>query len=332
MSLVMLGYLHLFALLLVPAHAIALAARGRKPDRLYRRWLAAAATAGAAITPLAVIGWTQRSQIGWITRPGWHDAGQLVVSLAGGTALAAALVGLLATWGTVRGGGPGPNGVGTGRRLAWLSVPWLVLPPAVLLAASAIKPVYYLPYVVFCLPAVALLAGCGLAALGWPTRVAAAVLLAVLITPTQLAIRAPDRGGALRPADRILAAQAQPGDAIVYPQDGIPPWYLAYPDGFGRPRDIGLRRPGATAGRLYGISVPRPVLLHRECRVRRVWAAEIGPHWRNPAADLAPGFQLIHRWLPYVGAMRLWLYQQADPPGQQCQGQVVDTPSRDPTP
>jgi mannosyltransferase len=316
MSLVLLGYLHLFALLLVPAHAIALAAPGRKPGRLYLRWLAAAGAAGAAIAPLAALGWTQRGQIGWIQRPGWGDAGQLVISLAGGTVLAAVLIGLLTACGTVRAGGPGANGASTGRRLAWLAVPWLVLPPAALLAASAIKPVYYLPYVVFCLPAVALLAGSGLATLGWPPRVAAAVLLAAVIAPVQVAIRAPDSGGALRPADRILVTRAQPGDAIVYPQEGgIPPWYLAYPDGFGRPRDIGLRLPGATAGRLYGSSVPLPVLLHRECRVRRVWAVEIGPHWRNPAADLAPGFRLIHQWQPYVGAMRMWLYQRAGPPG-----------------
>jgi mannosyltransferase len=316
MSLVLLGYLHLFALLLVPAHAIALPASGRKPAGLYRRWLAAAAAAGATVAPLAALGWTQRGQIGWIQRPGWGDAGQLMISLAGGSVLAAALIGLLAARGTARDGGPGAHGAGTGRRLTWLAVPWLVLPPAALLAASAIKPVYYLPYVVFCLPAVALLAGSGLATLGWLPRVAAAVLLAAVITPVQVAIRAPDSGGALRPADGILVTQAQPGDAIVYPQaGGIPPWYLAYPDGFGRPRDIGLRLPGATAGRLYGISAPLPVLLHRECRVRRVWAAEIGPHWRNPAADLAPGFRLIHQWQPYAGAMRLWLYQRADPPG-----------------
>ena len=317
MSLVLLGYLHLFALLLIPAHAIALAALGRKPGRLGRRWLATAAAAGAAITPLAAIGWAQRSQIGWIPRPGWHDASQLAISLAGGTALAAALIGLLAACGMVRGGGPAPNGADTGRRLVWLAVPWLVVPPATLLAASAIKPVYYLPYVAFCLPPVALLAGCCLAALGWPARMATAALLVVVITPAQLAIRAPDSGGALRPADQILAAQAQPGDAIVYPQGGIPPWYLAYPGGFGRPRDIGLRRPGANAGRLYGTSAPLPLLLRRECRVRRVWAAEIGPQWRNPAADLAPGFRLLRRWQT-GGPMRLWLYQHAGPPGQQC--------------
>src|SRR5262249_60859093 len=102
----------------------------------------------------------------------------------------------------------------------WSAAPWLIVPPAALLAASAIKPVYYLPYVIFCLPAVALLGGCGLAALSWPARATAAVLLAALITPTQLAIRVPDSGGALRPANQMLAAPERHGEAGIYAPDG----------------------------------------------------------------------------------------------------------------
>jgi mannosyltransferase len=314
MSLVLLGYLHLFALLLIPAHAITLAVLGRKGDRRGRRWLAAVAAAGTAVSPLAVIGWAQSGQIAWIPRPGLGDIGQLVSALAGGSALAAVLTILLAVYGAAGGGGLVRHRLGTGRGLGWLAASWLVLPPAVLLAVSAVKPVYYLPYVVFCLPAVALLAGRGLAALRWQARVAAAVLLAVLVVATQLAIREPASGGGLRPADQILTGQARPGDAIVYPQGGIPPWYLAYPGGFGRPRDIGLGQPGAVTGRLYGTSVPRPVLLHRECQVRRVWVAESSPHWDNPAADLRPGFRLTRQWQLYGSGIRLWLYQRAGRP------------------
>lgn len=315
LSLLLLGYLHLFALLLIPAHAVSLPALRRQPGRLYRRWLAVAGAAGAAVSPLAFIGWEQRGQIGWIPRPGWHDAGLLVTSLAGGTAVSAALIGLLAAFGSVRRGELLPGTACADRRLARLAGPWLLLPPVLLLAASAIKPVYYLPYVVFCLPALALLAGCGIAALRpWP-RAAAAVLLLVLMTPAQLAIRVPGSGGALGPADQILVTHEQPGDAVVYPQGGgIPPWSLAFPDGFGRLSDIGLSQSGATAGRLYGTSVPLPVLLWRECAVRRLWVIEIGPRWRDPAPALAPGFRLADRWLPYGGSMRMWLYRRTGLP------------------
>src|SRR5262249_60411189 len=51
-------------------------------------------------------------------------------------------------------------------RLLALSLPWLLLPPAVLLAVSAAHPVYSLRYIMFCAPAAALLAGAGLASLG----------------------------------------------------------------------------------------------------------------------------------------------------------------------
>ena len=319
-SLALLGYLHLFALLLMPAHALALAALGGPRGRLGRRWPAAAAAACAAVLPLAVISGGQSGQIGWIPPPDWGDISQVVIWLTGGSALAAGLTWLLAACGATRGAGrsrppvppgPVPPGPGTGRALAWLAVPWLVLPPAVLLAVSAIKPVYYLPYVVFCLPAAALLAGLGLAALRWPAWAAAAVLLAALIVPTQLAVRDADSGGGMGSGNQILASYARPADAIVYPQGGIPPWYLAWPGGFGRPRDIGLGQPGAATGRLYGTSVPRPELLHRECRVRTVWAAEIGPHWDNPGPYLAPGLRLIRQWQFYGSGVRLWLYRQA---------------------
>ena len=65
--------------------------------------------------------------------------------------------------------------------------------------------------------------------------------------------------------------------------------------------------------------MPRSVLLHRECGVRRVWVAEIGPQWRSLSGYLAPGFRLAGQWEPFGAAMRLWLYQQAAPPGQGCQ-------------
>lgn len=314
LSLVLLGYLHMFALLLVPAHAIALAVPGGvRPHQLFRRWLAAAAAAGAAVVPLATLGWAQRGQIGWISRPGWHEASQLVVALTGGAVLASGLIGLLAAGGAVRPGRSGPGG--GGRRLVWLAVPWLVLPPVVLFAVSAVKPVYYLPYVLFCLPAGALLGGAFLAGLSWPARAAAAALAAALIVPAQIAIRVPGSGGSLWPADQILAARAQPGDAIIYPQGGIPPWDLAYADGFGRLRNIGQADSGAATGRLYGVSAPRSVLLHRECGVRRVWVAEIGPQWRSLSGYLAPGFRLAGQWEPFGAAMRLWLYQQAGAAG-----------------
>jgi mannosyltransferase len=343
LSLVLLGYMHMFALLLVPAHAIALAGLTRNPVRpeegrcgsgggghrtgrqVLLRWLVTVGLAGIMVAPLVAIAWGQRGQIDWISKPGLHAADYLITSLAGGSAASAFLLGFLAVLGVATGDAPAPAGRSilgapsgqAGRRLTWLAAPWLVLPPVTLLAVSQIRPIYYFLYVVFCLPAVALLAGSGLAALSSPVRAAALALVVALVVPTQLAIRVPGSGGALRHASEVVAANERAGDAVIYPDSGIPPWYLAYPHGFGALRNIQMQQSGAAAGRLYGTQVPPPVLARRECGVRRIWAVEMGPRWHDPASYLVPGFRPVHEWEVNDENMRLWLYQAS--PAAACQ-------------
>ena len=206
--------------------------------------------------------------------------------------------------GTARGAA---RSAGADRGLTWLAVPWLVLPPLLLLAVSEIKPVYNGRYVTYCLPAVALLAGTGLAALRWPMRAAAIALVVALAAPTQLGLRVPGNG--MRAAAQFLGAHERPGDAIIYPEPSIPPWDLAYPEGFAHLRDISLGQTAAASGRLYASTVPLPVLERRERDVRRIWAVEMQPA-DNPATYLAPGFRLAHQW-KLDGYLKVWLYTVA---------------------
>ena len=175
-----------------------------------------------------------------------------------------------------------------------------------LLAASEIIPAYNFRYLVFCLPAVALLAGAGLAALPWAPRAVAVALIVALAAPAQLSIRVPGTG--MRAVSQWLAARERPGDAVIYPGSGVPPWYLAYPDGLGRLRDIWMAESGPVSGRLYGVRVSAPVLVQRERGSCRIWAAEMSPPWINPAQDV-PGFRLAGAWQPEPG-VRLWLYRR----------------------
>ena len=299
------------------------------------RWLVTATATAAAAAPVVFWGWRQRGEIGWIRQPGWPDLRYLACWLAAGSATSAVLVGALAVLGARRRDSPGragqPAHTGprrplraltpslsvsapgrTARALTWLALPWLVVPPLALIAVSQITPVYSFRYVVFCLPAVALLAGAGLAALGWVWRAAALALLAVLATPAQLALRAPGSGagGGLQAAAGVLAAHERPGDAVVYPGPAIPPWDLAYPRAFQPLRNIGLSQPGATSGRLYASSVPVPVLIRRERGVSRIWVIEMGPPWQNPGPYLAPSFRLTRTWQPHHGQAKLALYQR----------------------
>jgi mannosyltransferase len=296
LSLVLVGYLQLFGLLLLPAHAVTLIVlgRGSRPGAVagpggipralvaWRQWLVTVAAALVAVAPIATLGWAQRAQIAWIPEPGWSDAGPLVAMLAAGSVWAAIVIGALCVLGGFR----------AAPALTWLAVPWLVLPPLLLLAASVIEPVYFTRYLTYCLPAVALLAGAGLATMRWPVRAGALALVVALVAPVQLAMRAP--GGGMQMVAQFLAAHHRPGDAIVYPGPSIPPWYLAYPDGFAQLRDLSMAQTPAVAGRLFAPAVPRPVLRRREQSVRRIWI--VPTRGQNPAAYLAPGFRLAHEW------------------------------------
>jgi mannosyltransferase len=316
LSLVLLGYLQLFGLLLVPAHAVTLIGLGRneRPEgdsrpngvpraMLLRRWLVTVAAVAVAMAPVAVMGWIQRAQIAWIPKLSWRDAPDLLGTLTAGPVRAAIVIVALSVLGGICAGSAAPAGLrrlasprnrngAMNRGLTWLALPWLAMPPVILLAASVIKPVYFSRYLTFCLPAVALLAGAGLAAMRWPARAGALALVVALLAPTQVAMRAP--GSGMQAVAQFLSAHERPGDAIVYPEASIPPWYLAYPGGFAQLRDVSMAQTPGAAGRLDGDVVTPPVLKQREESVRRIWILPLPG--QNPAPYLAPGFRLAHQW------------------------------------
>src|SRR5262252_8784351 len=125
LSLVLLGYLEVFGLLMVLAHAITLIALGRRRNgpergrpgspgapgglsrsRLARQWLVTIAAVAVAVAPVLVWGWLQRGQIGWIKKPGWSDVDYVVRWLAAGSAASAVAIALLAVLGGRRADAP----------------------------------------------------------------------------------------------------------------------------------------------------------------------------------------------------------------------------------
>src|SRR5262249_58948059 len=151
------------------AGALAFAAGGAPPGRSGRRlvdgWLAAAA-ALVVVSRVALIGWRQRAQIAWI-KPLNVRLVTGLEQLLGPPAMVSVVLVIVAAAAavTIMRGRPRP-GVDRPTRLPALCLPWLLLPPAVLLTASLIHPVYSLRYIVFCTPAAALLIGTAVAALG----------------------------------------------------------------------------------------------------------------------------------------------------------------------
>ena len=293
------------------------------------RWLTAARAAIVMLIPLLVAGYGQRSQISWLARPRLTAVGYLVVSF-GGSRLLAPLVALLVAAGMTT-GLAGWRGVPVD--IVTVAAPWLVLPPLVLLAASQIHPLFNFRYVMYCLPALALLAAAGLAAVtrlammaplgkaAWLPAVLILVLLAALVLGPQRSVRLPSaRPDNLRRVAAIVAAYGRPGDAVLYVPSNRRAYSLAYPAPFRRLRDIALAKSPVAAANLIGTKVPPAILRSRFTAVARVWV--IGQRssrlLRHPVSRLETAevallkpFRLVRRWR--TGQAMLSLYRRSSP-------------------
>jgi mannosyltransferase len=209
---------------------------------------------------------------------------------------------------------------------ATLALPWLVLPAAILLAVSQIHPMYDARYILYSLPALALLIAAGLAwltrlarqvvpaspgraagVLSWLPAVAVLTLLAAMVLAPQRLIRLPSaRADNLATVSAIVAANEQPGDGVLYLPSNKRVFGMAYPAPFQRLRDLALARSPVAAVNLLGTEVPAPTLLARGARVHRIWLVSgrdglvrlqnpVGPQQKAEAV-LLRSFHLVRRW------------------------------------
>ncbi len=165
-------------------------------------------------------------------------------------------------------------------------------------------PVYTFRYIVYCIPAAALLIGAALAALG---RYAGPVALVVIVLAglhSQLAERRPDGHDVnIRYADRLVARHERPGDALLNisaqtgPRKGTGERTLegAYPYGLARLRDVSAGASPEQSGTLGGTYASASVIRQRLTHVTRLWVVE----WTTPKPVPVLhglGFRLIHSW------------------------------------
>ncbi len=339
------GLFNLFALLIVAAHGVTLLltgaggrdGRGQQGSghwigRVPLRWLAACAAALIVLGPLLRVAGGQQRQIAWLTRPDFNTLHMLAEDFAGSKELLVpfallALAGLVAACLTDNWPPLNP---------AAIALPWLVVPPFLLIAASFVKPVYYERYVEFCLPALAILVGAGLVAivrlasaaplrrmgLAWvPVAVAGLVVLglAALLVGPQGAIRqTAARPDNLRLASAIVAANEQPGDVVFYIPLDMHVLGTGYPAPFERLRDIALAESPIASGTLTGTEITSPALLKsRFTGVRRVWVVTGASNYKFPVPSnpvdkekmallAGAGMHIIHRWM--AGEVMLTLY------------------------
>jgi len=338
------GLFNLFGLLILAAHGVTLLltdargqdAQGRRIGRIPLRWLAASAAAVIALGPLLDVAHREQEQIAWVTRPDFGTIEKLVSDFAGSRGLVLpfallALAGLTAAcladdW----------------RPLnpAAIALPWLVVPPFLLIGGSFIKPVYVERYVEFCLPALAILVGAGLVGLirlaagqrlgrlsrpgrpglAWlPPAVAALVIagLAVALIGPQGAIRqTAARPDDLRLASAVVAANEQPGDVVFYIPVNMHVLGTGYPAPFLRLRDIALAESPIASATLTGTEITSLALLKsRFTDVRRVWVVTGNSNYKFPTPSspldkekmaLLTGMHILHRW--QAGEVMLTLY------------------------
>lgn len=285
-----LGYLHFFGLLLVAAHAVPVtrAWLGEAGDRtggaLPLGWLAAVGGAVTLASPVVALGMRQRG-----ASLSWEKPGSLtgLASLIGPVPMAEA-AGLVVLCAVAVSAIAGPARL----RAAWpgdliaLCVPWLIVPPFLLIAASSlITPMYVFRYILFCVPAAALLLGAGLAALGRKAGTAALAVLVMLALPQLLQLRtAGGHSDDIRAADRIVARNRRPGDALMYFTLSEPVG-MAYPYGFRQLRNVVQGQAAAPSGTLGGTWAPLRAVRLRTELARRIWLVQLssGAHPRSPA-------------------------------------------------
>ena len=265
LSVAVLGVLHPVALLLLGAHGWIVFAYHR---RRILPWVVAAALGSA---PGAVLLWyseKQKSQVAWIPRPSREVLLRFPEDLAG-TAVLGVLLVALALFSLPL------------RRTAAVATAWAVLPFLGLVAAAQQTPIFLARYLLFTLPAWALLAALALgrARIWW--GIAGLVLIAALGIPTQLQIRTPDgHGEATRQLADIVAQGERPGDGIVYGMtDDGGNWVgrdsiARYLPADQRPLDVLMTRPERTHGQLAAAECTDVAWCLRDAT--RLWVVRLG--------------------------------------------------------
>ena len=314
----------------VAVNARGQAAQGRRIGRIPLRWLAAAAASLIVLGPLLDVAHREQKQIAWVVRPDFRTIEKLVSDFAGsrGLVLPFALLALAGIAAACLADNWRP------LNPAAIALPWLVVPPVLLIGGSFIKPVYVERYVEFCLPALAILVGTGLVglirlaaarrlarpSLTWLAPAVAALViagLAVMLIGPQGAIRqTAARPDDLRLASAVVAANEQPGDVVFYIPVNMHVLGTGYPAPFLRLRDIALAKSPIASGTLTGTEITSPALLKsRFTDVKRVWVVTGNSNYKFPTPatpvdkekmSLLTGMHILHRW--QAGEVMLTLY------------------------
>ncbi|MER6060298.1 hypothetical protein ABT167_03670 [Streptomyces sp. NPDC001792] len=229
----------MIALSVVAAHVCLIAAHARRDRSLWWKSALALLAVAALLAPFLQLGRSQATiQLGWIPKPdGWA-----LISIWWDVCASGACAGALLTLALLA---RSPR-----RTPLLLCAAWAVLPTMLVWLASQGDISYFRSvYLLFTVPAWALLAGAGLSAVCRSKRAAAALLaaLAVLTLFDQRQVRQPfDHDGPIfqppldyRAAAEVIRKHHRPGDAAVYDREHA--WKLDAGIQYYLPRDLTMR-------------------------------------------------------------------------------------------
>ncbi|MDN3497247.1 glycosyltransferase family 39 protein [Planococcus sp. APC 4015] len=292
---------NIYLVMLVVAHAITVIVLARRERTTLLRFFAAAAAAALVSSPLLLLVRSQQAQLGtagdrsplsilrkilvnqfFLGETPDSEVGPLWFARAWqGAAIVAAAIGIaLMIVAIVRRSAPGDDK----RAILALTLPWIVLPTALVAAyAVAASPIYQPRYFTFTAPAAAILIALGLRALGrrWIT-VATVTVYALCIVVVLTSQRTPfAKGGSdwSAVAD-VISAESADGDAVYfaprYPEretinQTTRRIAQAYPGAFDGLNDITIDQTGAETGSLDGLSRPLADAVEDLRGTDRVW-------------------------------------------------------------
>ena len=214
-------YAHFFSALVVLAQWLSLSALDRQqvPRQIKNdwRWIA------LSISPVvAFIAATGAGPLRWVQRPGWKELWGFALDFAGngGPLLvlayaAAVMAAMLPVWRTLR----VQRVSSQDWKYRFLGI-WLAFPALLVLLLSFVKPLFVLRYFISSLPALFLLAACGLARLRRPALFLPAFLV-LLVLSLRGTISGYQRDIDIqrdnwRDTQQYLLEHAQPGDALMF--------------------------------------------------------------------------------------------------------------------
>ncbi|MEU7902890.1 glycosyltransferase family 39 protein [Actinoplanes sp. NPDC049118] len=207
-SVLLLGWSHQIALLLLLGHGLAVAVLNR---RHLQRWLPAVLLAAAGVLPFTLLGLGQReTQLDWLVAATPGDlagvAGNMFISgIVGGAVCTLAALGLRAD---------------RDRRATLVFIAAVAPVLTLYLVDQLVAPIFVGRYLYFTVPLLCAVAGRALAGLRAPHAVAVVLVVGLVGLPSQEEMRRGHSGFDYRRAAAMVEANARPGDAIVYAPRG----------------------------------------------------------------------------------------------------------------